>query len=236
LNLFCGARYARSSAATQENRHGTFRPGCTSTHRTITSLGMGTKTSTWDFQFLHGVASVGTRFEAARDSAIKDVHFPTTDGRTLILPLHRTHRRPETSGPPPQTRSSATAATTYYRARKDRSPPSQRRVVQTFAMIEAAVTRHRQGQTTCETANLPDATFSRHRRRSPPASSFQLRSRPPGRYRRRSAHWRVRNGAMSERDFTAREDRFIGVCLAAAANYPSFHFHLVDPIEGCRDC
>src|SRR5450755_3979005 len=49
-------------------------------------------------------------------------------------PLHRTHSRPENSGPPPQTRSSATAATTYYRAGKDRSPPGQRRVVETFAM------------------------------------------------------------------------------------------------------
>src|ERR1700683_4616481 len=36
--------------------------------------------------------------------------------------------------PPPQTRPSATAAATYYHARKDRSPPSQRRVVETFAM------------------------------------------------------------------------------------------------------
>jgi hypothetical protein len=49
-------------------------------------------------------------------------------------PLHRTHRRSENTGPPPQTRPSATAAATYYCARKDRSPPSQRRVVETFAM------------------------------------------------------------------------------------------------------
>src|SRR5580692_4725760 len=49
-------------------------------------------------------------------------------------PLHRNHRRPETSGPPTQTRSSATEAATYHRARKDPSPPSQRRVVETFAM------------------------------------------------------------------------------------------------------
>src|SRR5271154_898283 len=49
-------------------------------------------------------------------------------------PLHRTHRRPETSGPPTQTRSPTTAAATHNRARKDRSPPSQRRVVETFTM------------------------------------------------------------------------------------------------------
>src|SRR5271170_2632318 len=49
-------------------------------------------------------------------------------------PLHRTHRRPETSGPPTQTRSPTTAAATHHRARKDRSPPSQRRVVETFTM------------------------------------------------------------------------------------------------------
>ena len=48
--------------------------------------------------------------------------------------LHRTHRRPKTSGPATQTRSAATAAATHHRARKDRSPPSQRRVVETFAM------------------------------------------------------------------------------------------------------
>src|SRR5271155_512211 len=49
-------------------------------------------------------------------------------------PLHRTHRRPETSGPPTQTRSPTTAAATHHRARKDCSPPSQRRVVETFTM------------------------------------------------------------------------------------------------------
>jgi hypothetical protein len=64
-----------------------------------------------------------------------DVRFPTTDGRTLILSRYTELTADQkTSGLPPQTRSSATAAATYYCARKDRSPPGQRRVVETFAM------------------------------------------------------------------------------------------------------
>ena len=48
--------------------------------------------------------------------------------------LHRTHSRPENSGPATQTRSTATAAATHHRAQKNSSPPSQRSVVETFAM------------------------------------------------------------------------------------------------------
>jgi hypothetical protein len=66
-----------------------------------------------------------------------DPRRPFPDHRRPHLdpqPLHRTHRRPETSGPPTQARSSATDAATYHRARKDRSSPNQRRVVETSAM------------------------------------------------------------------------------------------------------
>ena len=48
-----------------------------------------------------------------------DVHFPTTDGRTLILSRYTELTADQKmSGQPTQTRSSATAAATYHRARK----------------------------------------------------------------------------------------------------------------------
>ena len=62
-----------------------------------------------------------------------DVHFPTTDGRTLILSRYTELTADQNnSGPTTQTRSAAAAAATHHRARQNRSPPSQRRVVEDF--------------------------------------------------------------------------------------------------------
>jgi hypothetical protein len=60
-----------------------------------------------------------------------DAHFPTSDSRTLILSRTELTAGHKNSGPA----TPATGAATNHRARKNRSPPSQRRAVETFAVL-----------------------------------------------------------------------------------------------------